>query len=412
MPRATLHEEFTHTFDVFPTQPPATQSTLRPATQASTFAAGVNGFEYGFGSATRRFQSEVYPQHLLYGMANKAVVELDRTPPVNVMRMGDAAPSVMLPEFAARFEPEPGRAFSYGPDRKHPPGPDGQELFWVQAKDNQAPMDNNDPPDLFAVSAPVGAGPIEAMHEQPLELMSPAARREALVFEKCQQRARLELRKTTNDACRMARISKQFYPNGIMGVEGPLIEQSLVYENLRDATLAEQARREDHARRRFENLRSKRDSQLPYKLLTHDSHSTTHDRIFQRKLEVTAKPQVSQRHFEMRPATTTHLGGHRTNQEKPLRAGNPGRAQRLHDVNACGRAYDIISGIRTPVAPSQPDRRPLDDPTFDRRLHPSNMSLPRRSGTAPTLIGPIPDAHTSSWKPTSPTRAPSKRFLE
>ena len=30
-----------------------------------------------------------------------------------------------------------------------------------------------------------------------------------------------------------------------------------------------------------------------------------------------------------------------------------------------------------------------------------------RGGTAPTLIGPIPDAHQSSWQPPSPTRAAS-----
>ena len=45
-PRATLHEEFTQTFDIFPVPAPTTQQT-RPATQASAFAAGVNGFEYG-----------------------------------------------------------------------------------------------------------------------------------------------------------------------------------------------------------------------------------------------------------------------------------------------------------------------------------------------------------------------------
>ena len=76
----TPHEDFNGTFDVYPVQPPATQSTRRPATQSGSFAAGVSGFEYGFGSATRRFQSEVYPQHLPYGIDNKAVIELGRTP--------------------------------------------------------------------------------------------------------------------------------------------------------------------------------------------------------------------------------------------------------------------------------------------------------------------------------------------
>ena len=118
-------------------------------------------------------------------------------------------------------------------------------------------------------------------------------------------------------------------------------------------------------------------------------------------------------HFEVRPATSTIMGGFRPNQEKPLRPHNVGRAQRLHDVNSGGRAYDIISGMGTYIAPSAPDTRPMDAMS-DRRFHPSNVSMPRRSGTAPTLIGPIPDSHVSSWKPNrshSPTRSPTKNFL-
>lgn len=418
MPRPTLHEEFTQTFDVFPVPAPTTQQT-RPATQASTFAAGVNGFEYGFGSATRRFQNEVYPCHLQYGLANKAVIELGRTEPVKVTQMSDSAPSALLPEFAARFEPEPGRSFSYGPSRLHPPADDGTPLYWVQAKDNQAPMEHNDPPDLFAVPAPVGAGPIHQVHEQPVELMAPAARREALVFDKCQQRARLELRKAANDACRLVRIAKVQYPNGMLGLEGPLVEQSLMYENLRNAMKAEQTKRATHAMHRLENIKSKRDSQLPYRLLTHDSQNTTSDHFLQRKKVVPghssfmqSHEKASPHHFEMRPVTSDvpYQGGFRSNQEKVLKPHNAPRAQRLHDVNSRGRAYDIISGVRTPVAPSRPDRQP-DDELTDRALHPSNLAMPRRVGTAPTLIGPIPDGHASVWKPASPPRSPSKKFL-
>ena len=45
-------------------------------------------------------------------------------------------------------------------------------------------------------------------------------------------------------------------------------------------------------------------------------------------------------------------------------------------------------------------------------LHPSNLSLPRGAGTAPTLVGPVPDAHKVEWKPPSPTRSPSKMYLK
>ena len=411
----TPHEDFNSTFDVYPMQAPATQSTRRPATQSGSFAAGVNGFEYGFGSATRRFQSEVYPQHLPYGIANKAVIELGRTPFVPVTHLTDAAPSAMLPDFAASYQAEPGCAFSFGPDRKHPPGPDGRELYWVQGKDNQPPMENQDPPDLFAVPAPRGAGSIETLHEQPTELMAPAARREALVFDKCQQRARAELRKAANDACRVARISHAVYPNGILGLEGPLAPQTILYADVRNATLAHQARREEHAQRRHDNLAYKRDTQLPFALLTHNSRNTTQDRIFTRKKEVAGMSSYtpSANHFEVRPATTAMGGGFRSNQEKPLKPHNAGRAQRLHDVNSGGRGYDIISGMGTYIAPSAPSRGPMDA-ISDRRFHPSNQSMPRRSGTAPTLVGPIPDSHASSWKPNrshSPPRSPTRNFL-
>lgn len=445
MPARTMHEEFTSTFDVFPMQAPATQSTLRPATQASTFAAGVNGFEYGFGSATRRFQNEVYPQHLPYGLANKAVIELGRTQPVPVTDpLLDSAPSMMLPEFASRYEPEPGRAFSYGPDRKHPPAPDGRELFWVQPKDNQPPMDNLEAPEIFAVPAPMGTGPIERLHEQPTELMAPVHRREALVFDKCQQRARHELRKAANDAVRMARLGKTQFPNGLLGVEGPLAEQSLLYEHVRTAARAEQFKKEDHARRRCENLRCKQNTQLPYKLLTHDSqqsapHLKEERRIFQGKKQVDHRAPapgpferaaglqsvsknrghmssftLSGNDFEVRPASVCagdlkKEGGFRSNAEKPLKPHNPHRAQRLHDVNAAGRTYDVISGMRTTVAPSSADYRPMDE-LADRKLHPSNLSLPRQIGTAPTLTA-VPVSHEISWKPASPPRSPSKRFL-
>ena len=81
----------------------------------------------------------------------------------------------------------------------------------------------------------------------------------------------------------------------------------------------------------------------------------------------------------------------------------------LHDVNAAGRTYDVISGMRTTVAPSSADYRPMDE-LADRKLHPSNLSLPRQIGTAPTLTA-VPVSHEISWKPASPPRSPSKRFL-
>ena len=71
--------------------------------------------------------------------------------------------------------------------------------------------------------------------------------------------------------------------------------------------------------------------------------------------EHTQSSQTGLRHYEVRPLTSDvpHEGGFRSNQEKALKPHHAGRAQRLHDVSSRGRAYDIISGARTPVAPSR-----------------------------------------------------------
>ena len=66
---------------------------------------------------------------------------------------------------------------------------------------------------------PRGAGPPNAMHAAPTQLLTPMERREALVFDKCHQRARLALRKAANDACQLTRVMQQRFPNGVIGLE-------------------------------------------------------------------------------------------------------------------------------------------------------------------------------------------------
>ena len=51
--------------------------------------------------------------------------------------------------------------------------------------------------------------------------------------------------------------------------------------------------------------------------------------------------------FEMRPAGVVAENGFRSNQEKPLRGANAGRAAYLHNVGTRGKPYDIISGVAT-----------------------------------------------------------------
>ena len=82
------------------------------------------------------------------------------------------------------------------------------------------------------------------------------------------------------------------------------------------------------------------------------------------------------------------------------------RLQSLINCDSGGRAYDIISNHRKPLRPT------IGEAHATRMMHPSNLSLPRGAGTAPTLVGPVPDAHKVEWKPPSPTRSPSKMYLK
>ena len=76
--------------------------------------------------------------------------------------------------------------------REAPPGTDGKPRYWVEPKDVSG-IFPAEPPDVFSMAPPRGAATIETMHAPPTELLTPMERREALVFDKCHERARLAL---------------------------------------------------------------------------------------------------------------------------------------------------------------------------------------------------------------------------
>jgi len=176
-----------------------------------------------------------------------------------------------------------------------------------------------------------------------------------------------------------------------------------------------EAARADHTARRRENIGRKRDTQLSFPLLEHDSSICdmrgAADRIFPRKGKVPGREGTSNSvdDYEMRPGRAT-TSAFRSNQERVLCDAPTGRAaRRLQSLINCdsgGRAYDIISNHRKPLRPT------IGEAHATRMMHPSNLSLPRGAGTAPTLVGPVPDAHKVEWKPPSPTRSPSKMYLK
>ena len=271
-PRSGAQEQFTRTFDVFPFEQPPLPDATTLSTLPSTkrLASSTTGTAHGFGSASMRFQNEVYGCHLAYGKVAKAVIELDDAAPVEVGELGPGAPSRMLPEFAARFQPEPGRTFASTVPRDAPPAADGSQRFWVQPKDTGGLFPGVDEPDIFTMSAPRGAGPPSQMHAAPTQLLTPAERREALVFDKCHERARLALRKAASDACQLTRQMHTRYPHGVIGVEGPGCASSLIYESSRQRAQEAHEKRASHAARRFDNIATKRESQIDYRLISHE----------------------------------------------------------------------------------------------------------------------------------------------
>lgn len=398
----SLEEQFTRTFDIYPFEaslpPPAVPTAGKTATAA------------GFGSAAPRFQDQVYGSNLNFGLVNKvAVIELGAAEPVPVPSLAASAPSRLMPEYASTFEPELGRNFQRGVDRSAPPGSDGSPMYFVQAKDAGGVFPGADPPDIFAMPAPRGAGSPSRMHEGPDHMMTPAERREALVFDKCHQRARLALRKAANDACQLTRKMQIAYPNGVLGVEGPACADSLIYRAPHARAKAREEAHADHARRRAENLSTKSNTQLSHNFMHFDPKSSAVERMFTSKGAVAGYSAQSRElsHYELRPSRGDRETAFRSNQEKPLRdpAAADRRTQNLVNALSNGRDWDVISGVRPPLCPSIPPR------DISRRAHESNFAMPLRVGTAPTLVGPIPDAHRPLWKPPSPQKSPSAAYL-
>ena len=371
---------------------------------------------YGFGSASLRFQNEVYGCHLPFGKVNKAVIELDKMPEaVDVTETHVTAPSRLLPEFASNFKTEPGRTFARTVPREAPPSESGEPRYWVQPKDTGGLFPGDTAPPPFVMGAPRGAGHPAEMHEPPKMLLTPAERREALVFDKCHQRANATLRKASHDACLLTHTMQHRFPNGVIGLEGPGCPDSIIYAESRQKREAMAAKASKLRVERHDNIASKRETQLDYRLGTHDPHNTTQDKMFPSKaassLGIRGAPTVVDpaASYELRPmGTSVGDRGFRSNQEKPLLPPRETRAMRLHTLSTGGKPYDIISGAALTIRPD-----PVEPSAYshDRRAHPSNLSMPHRGGTAPTLIGPVPEAHKMTWQPPSPTKSPSRSFL-
>eukprot|EP00316_Scyphosphaera_apsteinii_P012108 CAMPEP_0119318604 /NCGR_PEP_ID=MMETSP1333-20130426/46930_1 /TAXON_ID=418940 /ORGANISM="Scyphosphaera apsteinii, Strain RCC1455" /LENGTH=410 /DNA_ID=CAMNT_0007324823 /DNA_START=44 /DNA_END=1276 /DNA_ORIENTATION=- len=407
-----LHESFASTFDTFPGIPEnSTRSTLRTASTTHKPIYNLptaENYHYGFGTSAARFQNTLYPSHFTYGMANNTIVQLTPAAPAAITSMPECGPSRQLPAYASSFATEEGHSYSRTVEREPPRSADGLVQHWVQPKDIQSPLEATEPPDLFTMSAPPGVLMGEQYHKQPNILMTPAERREAVVFAKCNERARRALRKAANDACRLTLLMQNKHPNGVLGLESAACADSIIYAKQREQAQAKQEAASRHAQARHDNLKARRDTYLTYPMLAHDPFDNTTAKIFPHKAQVNGRfgCRESDAHFVFGPSDPQSTA-YRSNQEVPLKDPDSRRTQNLLDVSTRGKRFDIVTGCQLPTRPSDQ----ADPSKIDRRAHESNVSLPKRLGTAPTLIGPIPDEHELRWQPACRSKNPSQVYL-
>lgn len=401
---ATVHEAFSATFDPHP----MVSTSAWPTTLGDTSAARVPGCSqptstsFAFGSTSARFHNTAFDSRVTHGVGNGTIIHLERAPPIQAQRLGNAAPSNQLPAYAASFSLEPGRAFGHTPAREAPATVDGTQQFWLQGKDVQPPLNIGPPPQLFTMAVPKGVDDTSGQL-----LMTPAERREMIVFQKSRERARQTLRASAHDACRRTLMLQRAYPNGVLGLESAATPGSLVYAHDHSRRSTKQATEQAFADARRENLALRRETPLEYALISHNSVDGFQSKIFPHKASVESAHLSSRQTYGACPANPSR-NAYRSNQELPLAAPKEARKQQYVNVHTGGRDYDIISGCGLAIKPTVSR---TEETRSDRRAHPSNLSMPQRGGTAPTLIGPEPASHRVTWKPASPAKSPSKRFL-
>lgn len=345
---ATLHESFAASFDAQGFDRSSALSRSFEATRSYSAGAPLTG-AYGFGSLSIRFKNQVKDSAFgKFGTSNAATIPLTDAAPFPLDAVALNAPSRALPAYAAAFELPLGQSFATTVSREAPAGPNGEKQYYVLPKEGRGGEAK-----MFAMAAPRGAGSRSSMHEIADGLMTPAERREALVFNKCRERAERALRQAASEACRQTLIMKRNHPHGVLGVESAACPDTVIYARERAAMLSQAAKAAEHAAGRHDHLARRRDSQLPAPMLEHDCSDTTQERLFPRlgKADVEASRRC-ERHFVMRPVTEW-ANGFRSNMEMPLADRRPGRTEHQNNIDAGGRSYNIITGIQRPMLPTR-----------------------------------------------------------
>ena len=347
----TLHETFAASFDGGALRDRSTAEALAlESLRAACPTFLQSGRVQGFGSNSVRFDNKILDsKRAKYGSSNGATIGLTETLPVPVEAMAASAPSNVLPDFAARFEAQPGRTFAITLSRDAPDGPEGEKRYFVQPNGG-----GEREGEVSMMPAPRGAGPLARMHETTDHgLMSPREQREVAVFHKCHERALKALRKGTSEACRRTLVMQRLYPVGVLGVESPSCSDTVVYAQQRERIQARASAQSQHAAARLRNLAKCRDSQVERPFLHHDIHDTAEARLFPRK----GRPDVEAagrcaKHYVVRPQSSVS-SAFRSNQEVKLAAPRTARVENLVHLDAGGRTYDIISGARRPFQPTR-----------------------------------------------------------
>lgn len=235
--------------------------------------------------------------------------------------------------------------------------------------------------DFVTVKPPPNAG-------APPKLISPANRRDILMYEVMHEKARKEKRRQTIAELRLGSLMRSRYPNGVLNTEGPATDGTMLYATPHARLQHKQRQQILHAEHRRQLI-----AQRTVGEVTHG-----YDWMASTAPPVAADAPKAQRQFtkvfqeklHVAPALDTHS---RIFADAGL-TNSDTRRQALRDVQTKGRPFDIIGGHKIEhIAPSVPEQ--------ERKAHSSTWStnyshLPNRTAHNGVPVYYCPDDYRHS----------------
>lgn len=181
-------------------------------------------------------------------------------------------------------------------------------------------------------------------------VMMPQERRERLEFEVKNFQAQKVERKAAQDREHRIEYIKKNYPCGVLGVDGPMNPNTVIYRDTADRIVKKTQEKANSSSKRAEYLQQMSSSshRLKYSILEHDG-SWKGDSRARTSIGRSRNVNTHSRLF-----TSDHLSW------------NPRRAQHLRNSEQAGRPYNIVNGCKIDYIPPT-----VAESHIPRQAHPS-----------------------------------------